>query len=332
MWTVSLFFRILNGFVGFYVFQTYFNKKDSFRILLVVYMIAGFVPMFMGLYEVVSGESWRLRWGVGDQTRITGLYHNSITYRYNAYMTLTAIVLYWAYFLKRNILGKSIFMAYAGICCVVLFYVYSKAAFVTLGLGLAIWTITYKKYIWLMVFIFGFFTINLASDNLLVKEIDTTFSLEAGVLKGEREADYLLAGRVGGIKAQLQYWSELDTFYQLFGTGVGGKGGGHNDYMRSLMNSGIFGLVAYITLLLAIGFSVLTKFLRDRRSPLNVMAVIIYCAWMIDTIGFTPGVYTSYQLYTWGFISLALCGVKDLSASATEKVSKNVAIDSTQKR
>ena len=326
MWTASLFFRILNGFVGFYAFQTHFNKKDSFRMLLIFYLIAGIVPMLMGLYEVASGESWRLRYGVGDQIRITGLYNNSITYRYDAYMTLTAIVLYWVYFLKRNILSKSILTAYAGICCVVLFFVFSKAAFATLGLGLAIWMVNYKKFAWLIVVFFVFILINVVSNNYVEKEIDTTFSLETEVLEGAKDTRFLFAGRLGGWESQLKDWSKLDIFYQIFGTGEGGKGGGHNDYLRSLMNSGIFGLTTYIILLLSIGFKVLTNFLRDRRSPLSVMALIIYCAWMIDTIGFTPGIYTSYQLYAWGFIGIALYGVKGLTMPADEKTSEIVTI------
>jgi hypothetical protein len=245
LWTASLFFRILNGFVAFYVFQAHFNTRDSFRTLLVIYLIAGLVPMLMGLYEVASGEGWRLRYGVEGQIRITGLYHNSIAYRIYGYMSLTAIVLYWVYFLKRNNNLQKIFLvAYACICAIILFKVYSKAAFATLGLGIIIWTFMQRKHVWLIPIAVIAFTVNLAYENLFFKEVAVTFSKETDVLQGEQSVDRLFAGRIGGWKARLGQWSEKDALYQLFGTGEGGLGGGHNDYMRALMNSGIVGLVA----------------------------------------------------------------------------------------
>jgi hypothetical protein len=32
--------------------------------------------------------------------------------------------------------------------------------------------------------------------------------------------------------------------------------------------------------------------------------------WIIDSMGLTPSVYPAYQWYVWGFIGLALKGVK----------------------
>ena len=53
-----------------------------------------------------------------------------------------------------------------------------------------------------------------------------------------------------------------------------------------------------------------------RRTPLTLVALVIYVGWMVETIGFTPAVYTGFQWYTWGFIGLALVGVRGLDESS----------------
>ena len=50
--------------------------------------------------------------------------------------------------------------------------------------------------------------------------------------------------------------------------------------------------------------------LSDRGpSPLNVMAIMIFVMWLVDTVGLHPSLYPSYQWYVWGFIGLSLRGL-----------------------
>ena len=49
------------------------------------------------------------------------------------------------------------------------------------------------------------------------------------------------------------------------------------------------------------------NYLRD-NSPLNVMALMIFAMWIIDTIGLHPSLYPGYQWYVWGIIGLAIRG------------------------
>jgi O-antigen ligase len=109
----------------------------------------------------------------------------------------------------------------------------------------------------------------------------------------------------------LSIWQKLGIINKLLGSGQANTGGGHNDYLRILINAGILGLIAYLVLLIAIGLGVMRN-LTKHRNPLNLMALIIYCAWMIDTLGLTPGLYPNYQWYVWGFIGIALKGVTGL--------------------
>lgn len=69
---------------------------------------------------------------------------------------------------------------------------------------------------------------------------------------------------------------------QIFGTG--NPSAPHNDFLRSLLSGGVIGLMIYVVLLHVIGMRVFKNYLRE-RSPLNVMALMIFGMWLIDTIG-----------------------------------------------
>ncbi|UHD16235.1 hypothetical protein [Thiocapsa bogorovii] len=312
--SLSFMFRILNGFVGFYMFQTYFADRDRFKKLLLAMLIGGLVPMLMGFYESVTGDLFRVRQGVGDQIRIAGLYHNSIAYRYFAYITLTGIGLYWVYFTPKSQLKKWLLAAYAIIALVVLYRVYSKAGFASLALALLLGSIAARRILPVLVLGVVLVTVNSFMAGEVFDEVSTTFLKETSVLSGEEDTDRLFSGRVGGWKSQLDYWSDGTLENKLFGGRGGGrdaKGGGHNDYIRALLQTGSIGLAAYILLLAVLGFRIFQRFLSD-QNWLNTVAAILYCMWIIDSIGLTPAVYTHFQWYVWGFVGLAMRGVKGL--------------------
>jgi hypothetical protein len=66
---------------------------------------------------------------------------------------------------------------------------------------------------------------------------------------------------------------------------------------------------------------------RCERSPLNVMAVMLFGMWLVDTIGLTPRAYPGYQWYVWGFIGLALRGVDMRVRGAVRKPEAETAAD-----
>lgn len=313
---VSFFLRTLNGVLAFYSLQVLFGERSSFRALLIATLLAGLFPMLMGFYESVTGNYWRLRLGVGEQIRITGLYHNSTNLRYYAYATLTAIALYWVYFARRSLVTRLLLIGYAGISAVVLFKVFSKAGFATLGVAVLAWIVMGRRIAWpalLAVVILG---VNAFLNNTVVEEVSVTFEKDIAVFEGEIDEGRGFGGRMMFWEKWWERFLEADAVYQLFGGtdrfgGRQARGGGHNDYIRALQQTGIIGLAVYAWLLLAAGLALWKNWAR-RRTPLNMMALVIFAAWMIETIGFTPAIYTNFQWYAWGFIGLALGGVRGL--------------------
>jgi O-antigen ligase len=258
-----------------------------------------------------------LRQGAGDQIRVTGLYHNSTNLRYYAYATLTAIALYWVYFAKRTRLNKILLLGYALVCGVVLFKVYSKAGFITIAFAAMAWVVIGRNYLWPSLLVVSALVANVVLDDVVVKELQTSFAKETRVVEEGQLHATAFGGRFGMWQRQWATWADQDALSRLLGSGegTGAKGGGHSDYIRALMQTGLVGVLTYVALLIATGVA-LTKKIMRRRTPLLLVALVVYVGWLVETIGFTPSVYTNFQWYTWGFIGLALVGVRGLDDPA----------------
>ena len=78
----------------------------------------------------------------------------------------------------------------------------------------------------------------------------------------------------------------------------------------------------YIIILLSIGFLV-SKNAMNNMTPLNIVAVMVYLMYMLDTIGVSPSMYPGYQWFVWGFVGLALRGVDGLEGEFYDTDTKN---------
>ena len=115
-----------------------------------------------------------------------------------------------------------------------------------------------------------------------------------------------LSGRWYGWEASLQRFANRPLVFQILGNGY--PGAAHNDFLARLFSGGVVGLFIYSVLLASIAMRILKNHRRG-PSPLNVMAIMIFAMWLVDTLGLHPSLYPSYQWYVWGFIGLSLRGL-----------------------
>lgn len=309
--SLDFIFRILNGFIGFYLFQHYFSGRKDFRKLLLAYLIAGLFPMGMGVMQAtIGGGIFNEQDAVGTFTRNVGVYNDAVSFRYYGFMTISSILLYASYYIKPSFKTSAILIGYAIVCLFVIYKTYSKAAVIIAGLWLFLWVILNKKYLFLTYIFIAVISFEAISGGQISHTINILFSKETAAVQGTGREMMVFAGRPFVWKEFLNEYARADLFRQLFGIGRSG-GGTHNDFLRALVSSGLIGLTVYLFLLMFIGIKVVATTMR-RPTPLNIMALMVFCGWMVDTIGLNPGLYPAYQWYVWGFIGLSLRGVSGL--------------------
>jgi O-antigen ligase len=310
--SIEIFFRALNGFLGFYMFQFFFHDKENFRKLILFLLLAGIFPVLVGIYQGLTGTVWQSRSTSLGLVRYVGLYHDAFSVRYFGFQTLAAIILSWAYFVPKSFIKKTILVGYGLLWCFVIFRGYSKAAIVIFIAWALIWIVFNKKFIWLIFLPIIILVFDFSTGNRIYTDTKRVFMKEIGAYDGTMESKYILAGRTVVWEKMFEEWQKKDFFYQFFGSGTNPPA--HNEFLRITICNGILGLFIFFMVFIKIGWQVWTNILK-RATPLNVMAGMIFVMWCIDIMGLHPGLYPAYQWFVFGFITLGLRGVAGLDGS-----------------
>ena len=307
--SIQFFLRVMNGFLGFFIFQMYFNDRESFRKLLIAMLIGGLFPVVMGIYGGITGFSYSARHAMGEFQRAPGLFHNIVIIKIFTYQTIAAILLYWEYF-RKGLFKRLLLIIYAMATCAAMYYCYSKSATLMFILWSVIWIILKRKYFLFILLPIAILAINFMQDGLIFKMVATIFEKEVGAIQGTADQSRVFAGRVYGWENLLERFSEAPFFNQLFGMGIMAYGA-HNDYIRILMSTGIFGLIVHSFILLYVGAKITINVIRNAY-PIHVIALMLYLMWVIDSIGTVVGMYPETQWLVWGMIGLSFKGITGL--------------------
>lgn len=307
---LDFFFRMLNGFVGFYAFQEFFYKRADFKKLLLAFLIASIVPLSMSFYQNVIGGSIRTEVTVLGLVRNIGFYHDSVSLRFYSLQTLAATILYSAYFTQPGQRFKRGFLALWGIFSIFTIYrLFTKAGYLILAQWAVVWFFLKKQIVIFLLIIASGLVILSVSRFEWTEDIEAVYSKEIDAIQGEERFEKTFQGRWFGWIAALDWWIALPLPQKLIGSGKTGLGS-HNDFLRALLGTGIIGLLLYLVLLSWALLKGWQNYLKD-PSPLNIMALMLLCMWGIDSIGLTPGAYPGYQIFVWGFVGLAFRGLED---------------------
>lgn len=301
--------RVLNGFLAFFLYQFYFNDKDSFRKLLLVLLLSGIFPLGTGLYSALTGHVFfRMESTSGGLLRTIGVYHDVVTQRLYAFQSLAVALLFWAYFRPKNVFKKLLLIGYGLVSCYLIYRCYSKAGMVIFASWCIIWPLFNRKIFLAILVPVAFVLVNLYSGGTMVEDLSKVYLAEIDALGGNENAP-ILAGRLAGWESLLEVFQNAPLVNKMFG--VRNVMSAHNDFLRMLLTNGVFGFLLYLLLYGFAGIIVLRNILF-RVNALNVMGGMLYIMWLVDSMGATTGMYPSYQWFTWGIITLSLRGVEGL--------------------
>jgi hypothetical protein len=307
---LNYFFRAFNGYVGFLVFQEFFHEREDFKQLLMATIIAGLAPLSMSVYQNLLGGAIRTEATIAGMVRNVGFYHDAYTLRYYALQTLTALILYGAYFMRRGQLLVRSFITTMGLLCIMtVFKILSKAGYLILAEWTFIWYLLKRRILPVLAFAIAAVVVLAVTHLKSVDTLKSVYSGETAALEGgNRDASF--GGRMAGWEYNFNQWIAAPVYLKIIGSGDTALGA-HNDFLRALVGTGIVGLALYLLLLGWALLKVARNCLRD-ASPLNIMALMLLFMWLTDAIGLVPGVYPGYQIYVWGFVGLSFRGVESL--------------------
>ncbi|TKB76747.1 MAG: O-antigen ligase family protein [Nitrospira sp.] len=299
----NVFFRHINGLVGFLLLQAYFTEKRQLRSLFLALIIAGLFPIGVGIYQTVTGVVWRVEESNGV-VRSIGLWHDGVNLREYVLQAVLGLLLYFEVFARQSAALRATLLAYGVLAVIVLVRGYSKAGFLTMGAWVLCWTLLQRKTAALVALILPVTAGALWYSPQLAGNIARIFYKEAGALTGTVDSKMTFAGRWFGWKEMLDQWMGFPLLGKVFGSGHPALGA-HNDFLQMLFHGGLVGLGIYVALLTVMGYRLIVN-LRRQIDPLRVGALMAYLMWMIDTIGLVPSAYSAYQWFVWGLIGLSL--------------------------
>lgn len=299
----NIFFRHLNGLVGFFMLQAWFADERYTKRLLLAMVIGGVFPMATGVYEALTGDHWKITFGEGGLVRNIGMYHDAITIRYLALQTILAVTLFTTLYLNRRWLSSLVSTAYGAVCAFVLYGAYSKAGIVTLTSWLILWPTLLRKVRTLVVLGLAGLILAGTFSEKIIDTVSVVFNKEIGVAQGDLGVNRSFSGRWYIWQEMMTERESFTSSQRIFGSGQIALGA-HNDYLVVLFHGGVIGLILYLCLLLAL-FARIVRDLITRIDPWSVAALLAFIMWMVDTIGLVPSAYSGYQWFVWGIVGLA---------------------------
>lgn len=300
---ISVFFRYMNGFVGFYIVQAYFRDEKRIKLFFFTMVIAGCFPIGQGIYEAATGHHWSITEAEGAIRNI-GMYHDAITIRYYGLQTLLASAACLGLKAPRSKIARVALIGMLLSSLLVVFKALSKSGMVTLAAWSAIWS--YGRRSWLLPILLvtaSFFIIPVYFDEI-TDTIYNQFHKEIGAIEGKVEANRSFAGRWHIWEEMWNQWESFTVVQKMFGSGYTAFGA-HNDYIQMLFTGGYFGLALYVYFLLAITWNLIRIYLKSNHI-LGTLALMAFFMWIIDTIGLVPSLYSGYQWFVWGVVGLCL--------------------------
>ena len=83
----NIFFRYINGIIGFYFIQAFFRQGDRFKWFLWALILGGLFPMSLGVYQALTGFQWQQAQAEGLARNI-GIWHDGVNMRTYAIQTI----------------------------------------------------------------------------------------------------------------------------------------------------------------------------------------------------------------------------------------------------
>ena len=326
--TLSVFFRVLNGFAVFAVFPLIFKDRKSIDDLVNAFLISTMFPLLQGLIQLLAGADIGGMRTSGDSGMYYGLY-----YKYDGYAWAAlcgGLIMIYKMGIKTGIDRKRDF-----IYCI-LFILYLILASMTLSRTLVfnmlvicvVLAITIRATnvgFLLIVAVLIASTLTISGSSYVKDRYDKIMDRsekEFQVVSGETNVNFAFHGRMGLWKYKLEEFNQRTFIERLTGTEIGT--GPHGDYIQWLLQYGYIGIILYIVLfpgMLVCSIRMLFRTNDSHLRPYGFMVVTGLIVWSMGAIMYNSSQMPDYSYFIIGNAAIFLSASKNMLSPKSSSLS-----------
>jgi len=86
----------------------------------------------------------------------------------------------------------------------------------------------------------------------------------------------------------------------------------HNDYIRYLVEGGIFGVVGFLLFQFGVGWILVKKWISNNTNYLFIITISLYLGWLLISLTDNAISITAFQIYFWGVTASALATIEKI--------------------
>lgn len=304
LFSLVTFFQVSNMIAAYILMPNLIRSDDELKKFLKVILLAGLFPIVTGLlqsFNLLPGL--RTLRTTGELIRISGWYYDSANMRFYAFQTLMT-GLFYVYHFRPLIILRIVLYTYAAACLFILYKTYSKSAIGIIAVGFLIYVFLSKRLIMgaIGIVLIGFLwvtsdTISNEIEKLVWKEIRYIETPDGFYTNS------LLSGRIGLWDNYMMQYEESDIIGKALGLSYVIGRNTHNDFLRILVSNGFIGLGIHLAILLSLLYLLVLSYL-SYRDILSIFSIILFAAFIIDSVGLTMTLQPAYCWFTFGIMSL----------------------------
>jgi hypothetical protein len=301
----------------FFYARHFIQRKEDLHFLLQTFLYSCIYPFGMLAYEVFIGpiDPHHVSEGRGGGTRLRGQYGDSMSYA--VYFIGSFLVFSYFFLHKLFMTGRKVKVPTGKLFILFLVclfgiinirHVSTWSVFLTTLILFVYFNARNAKGIMVVVFV-GLVILPFFARKLYEGQIRPLIEKEFSVMSGEKDVEFAFNGRVQRWERYFDVWYKMPAFARFFGVPFSGfkqaptmiGGGMHNDYIRIVFLSGIFGAALYILFIITVLFQQ-----KRFRPPERYLIMSACAATLLYSMSTLPTLYLALMNYTFPIFAFTM--------------------------
>ncbi len=305
----------------FFYARHFIQSKEDLHFILQTFLYSCIYPFGMLAYEVFVHpiDPHHVSEGRGGGTRLRGEYGDSMSY---AVYFIGSFLIYSYFFLtkifseKKKVKASTTRLLLLFLLCLFgiinIRHVSTWSVFLAILLLFTFFNSKNVKGFAIVIFV-GLIILPFFARQIYEVQIRPLIEKEFSVISGDKDVEFAFNGRVQRWEKYFDIWDKMPAFARFFGVSFSGfkqvpamiGGGMHNDYIRIIFLSGIFGAILYVVFIISVLFQ------QNRFRPPERYIILSCCAaTLLYSMSTLPTLYLALMNFTLPVFAFAMLSKK----------------------